>query len=103
VSQLSFEGPWKDVKEMTLRKSQEAVLTAAETYLVNFADFELVRTYESMADRFELPCQSPSGIRTRRKELCDLRMIVDTGLKVEHRGHQHTLWKVKRAPGTDNS
>jgi hypothetical protein len=39
-------------------------------------DEHLVAVYRSCRD---LPQQSPSGIRTRRKELADADLVVDTG------------------------
>jgi hypothetical protein len=38
-----------------------------------------------------LPAQSPSGLRTRRRELVDLGLVVDTGEKALTASGRHTI------------
>jgi hypothetical protein len=59
-----------------LRESQEAVLRC---FLWGpMTDEELVNAYDPDGPLQEHP-QSPSGLRTRRKELCDLGLVEDSG------------------------
>lgn len=46
-------------------------------------DTGLIQAYLSLAELGEVPPQSPSGIRTRRKELVVQGRVVDTGERVQ--------------------
>jgi hypothetical protein len=66
--------------------SQRAVL-AAIRHLGRCTDEELVSVYD------QLPPLSPSGIRTRRKELADRGLVRDTGRRTRLRsGRQAVVW-----------
>lgn len=95
MTQLSFE-PGNEKSVAPARVSQQHVLTAAESFLLDFTDVELIRTYEAIARTGQLPEQSQSGIRTRRKELVDMGKIRDSGKKIEVNGRQHTRWEIVR-------
>jgi len=58
-------------------------------------DTGLVEAYTELARRGEVIEQSPSGIRTRRHELVDRGLVVDTGEKqVLPTGRRAILWDV---------
>lgn len=69
------------IGEETLRASQDAVIRMLE-YIGESTDIRLVDRYESLYTSLRLPQQSPSGLRTRRKELVDKGIVVDTGKRV---------------------
>ncbi len=82
-----------------LRESQAAVLQIARILSTNrsglpamWTDVELLDTYDAYAYVGSVPKQSPSGVRTRRKELCDLGAIIDTGKTKLDGKRRHTLW-----------
>jgi len=73
-----------------LRLSQESVLKVLR--LIPMTDVEMARIYHSSID---VPLQSDSGLRTRRKELVDLGLVRDSG----HRrklpsGRSAIVWEV---------
>lgn len=63
-----------------LRASQQAVLTVIKQ-IGACTDEWLVYCYPATAQARELPRQSPSGIRTRRKELVEQGLVEWTGEK----------------------
>lgn len=84
--------------ESTLRRSQLAVWHVLEQY-GPLTDHRLVATYDSIT---YLPRQSPSGIRTRRRELTDAGFVYDTGAKVVlESGRKAILWAAVPADATD--
>jgi hypothetical protein len=82
----------ESLKPKRLRDSQRAV-------------FDLFAMYGAMTDQMlqraaviEKVGQSPSWIRTRRKELVDAGMIVDTGRKQKTKsGRRAIVWDLKPA------
>lgn len=79
-----------------LRVSQSAVLDlfvdAAKAGIQSLTDDQLVRWYERQGRE---PRQSPSGLRTRRRELTDAGFIEDTGDRTRlASGRQAVLWKL---------
>lgn len=69
-----------------LSENQQSVL---EAFIEGGAmtDVELVRFYQSNTGSFFWPLQSESGLRTRRKELTDVGLIVNTLRKIRVDGH----------------
>jgi len=61
-----------------MRRNQKAVLQVFKDDPSGFTDWELVRVYPEYK---ELPVQSESGLRTRRKELVEQGLVIDTGRK----------------------
>lgn len=56
-------------------------------------DTGLIEAYASLAELGEVPYQSPSGIRTRRKELVRQRRVADTGERVQLiSGRRSIVW-----------
>jgi len=81
----------KSVTETQMRLSQQAVLTLFREY-GPMTDEELVRQYDLRLGRF--PMQSPSGLRTRRKELTEIDKIRDTGRKAQLKsGRWAIVWE----------
>lgn len=77
-----------------IRERQRYVLTCLE-HLKEATDEELVEAYP----RYDLPRQSTSGIRTRRRELADLGLVVQTGAKrVMSSGRRGHVWRLAQ-PG----
>jgi len=77
-----------------IRKSQTAVL-AVLGYLGQSTDARLVKTYIELAELGQVPQQSPSGIRTRRKELTRLGRVLDTGHRsIAPSGRRSIVWSV---------
>ena len=73
-----------------LRDSQEAVLRTLR--LMSATDVELMRVYRHNERN---PVQSDSGIRTRRKELVDLGLVRDSGLRRKlPSGRNAIVWEV---------
>ena len=74
-----------------LRASQLAVLRLFEAHQVAMTDPEMIEKYSRfttmLPDRY--PKQSTSGLRTRRKELCNAGLIEAVG-----RDEKHQLWRV---------
>lgn len=75
----------------TLRDSQSAVLRVLVTY-GPLDDEELVGRYCSWLLSIKLPRQSDSGIRTRRKELERLGLVVAVGKKKTVSGRSAIVW-----------
>lgn len=67
--------------EVALRANQTAVLCALREF-GPLTDAGLVRLYEQYHDIKGWPRQSRSGLRTRRRELCDFGLARYTGHKV---------------------
>lgn len=70
------------IDESTLRDSQRAVLRVLRNVGVGMTDETLIATYRaawSRDARGRIPQQSESGIRTRRKELATMGLVVDSG------------------------
>jgi hypothetical protein len=82
-----------------LRASHEAVL---EVFRLHgpMIDEELVAACDRMAAEGRIRKQAESGIRTRRRELADAMLVVDTGEKrANAAGNPSIVW---RAAGPDN-
>lgn len=79
-----------------LRPKQVAVHSAL-TALGPATDTHLAEFYFEQADAFaRWPMQSSSGIRTRRRELTDAGLVVDTGKRRKLRsGRRAIVWQVK--------
>lgn len=76
-----------------LRPSQKAVLTVFEDWRVPMTDEQLVGAYRRAAEAERVPPQSVSGIRTRRRELTDAGLLVDTEERETTRsGRKAILW-----------
>jgi hypothetical protein len=78
----------------TMSKSQFAVLTVIRAF-GPLADHELDATYEKLRARGDegLPMQSPSGIRTRRRELYDAGLIEPAGETTTPTGRRALTWR----------
>jgi hypothetical protein len=63
-----------------LRDSHRAVADCFEAY-VELTDEELLRVYRQRQVSHVYPAQSDSGLRTRRRELVDLRVLENSGRK----------------------
>lgn len=80
-----------------LRKSQAAVLYVLATH-GGMTDDELQRRYAAMP---QLPRQSESGVRTRRRELVDAGLVRDTGRKAPlASGRMAIVWEAASTPTT---
>jgi len=78
----------------TLRLSQAAVYAVFLDYSP-LTDTQLIDLYEWMRLTMGLPKQSPSGLRTRRNELRDGRLVRDSGEKaVLDSGRRSILWEL---------
>jgi hypothetical protein len=80
-----------------LRTSQAAVLRVLRQG--SMTDQTLVREYNRAFanDPFKFPLQSESGIRTRRKELVELGMVEDAGVRIRlASGRRGIVWMAKK-------
>lgn len=78
-----------------IRESQRAVLVLFRARGA-MNDEKLIALYRRHADR--LPAQSDSGIRTRRKELVESGLLVDSGRKARMRsGRMSIVWRAVRS------
>ena len=77
-----------------IRASQDAVLRVLRR-TGPICDAELVRVYQQRAADWQLPSQSESGLRTRRKELSSKGLVEDSGEKVRlASGRQAIVWRL---------
>lgn len=77
-----------------LRPSQDAVLRILRG-LIQATDPELVAAYRRAVVRGEVPPQSSSGIRTRRRELVEARRVTATSVRVrQESGRCAQVWRV---------
>lgn len=75
-----------------IRESQKAVLGVFKRW-GSMIDEELVARYEGASGAGQLPQQSESGVRTRRRELVDAGLLRDTGQKRKNsHGRDAILW-----------
>ncbi len=78
----------RSVSEERLRTSQKIILDALE----HFGEMTDEEIYEFMVGFHQI---SPSGARTRRKELVDLGLVRDSGLRgLTPSGRQSIKWEV---------
>lgn len=85
---------WLD--EDTLRESQRAVLGAFGVR-AQMTDTDLIRFYLQDRMRRGWPSQSTSGLRTRRRELVDGKLLRDSGRKVVlESGRKSIVWEKTR-------
>ena len=76
------------ISPQKMRESHEAVLALFHER-GPMTDAALVECYDG-------PRQSPSGLRTRRRELADVGLIVDTGERVKlESGRRAIVWGVR--------
>lgn len=84
-----------------LRESQRAVLSMFETW-GEMIDESLCERYSGAAEAGRIPPQEDSGIRTRRRELVDAGLLVDTGRKGKNdHGRDAILWGIPEKPKPD--
>ena len=77
-----------------LRPSQEAVLRILR-FLGSATDIELVAAYRRATVRGEVPPQSSSGIRTRRRELVEAGRVQEHATAiVQPSGRRARVWRV---------
>jgi hypothetical protein len=77
------------------RESQEAVLEVLGTFSEGATDFSMVTRYFVQVIFKEIPRQSESGLRTRRKELVEQGRVYDTGEReMLPSGRKAIIWKV---------
>lgn len=77
-----------------VRKTQQAVFDVFAKF-GSLSDEHMVDIYESNYRFQGWPRQSPSGLRTRRKELTRIGSLVDTGLRVStSSGRSAIVWGV---------
>lgn len=80
------------ITEDALRRSQKAVLSFLRSQGPT-ADARLVARYEQIYEVYGWPKQSPSGLRTRRRELTDAGLVKDTGDRVRlDSGRNAIVW-----------
>ncbi|QEA10828.1 hypothetical protein [Mycobacterium phage Weirdo19] len=78
-----------------IRASQQAVLVELGRHRFGLTDHELVEAYTDAAEVGRVPMQSPSGIRSRRHELVDAGLVVDTGARIKlASGRNAIVWAV---------
>ncbi len=78
-----------------LRASQQAVLVELSRHRQGLTDVELVEFYTLAAEIGRVPKQSPSGIRSRRHELVEAGLVVDTGMRIKlESGRNAVVWAV---------
>jgi hypothetical protein len=76
-----------------LRASQQAVLVELSRRPHGLTDVELVELYALAAEIGRVPRQSPSGIRSRRHELVEAGLVVDTGVRIKlDSGRRAIVW-----------
>lgn len=81
--------------EEALARNQSAVLVAMR-HMGPCTDEELVDQYGGLASSpyYKLPQQSPSGLRSRRNELAERALVVNTGLKRPTKsGSKAIVWR----------
>lgn len=84
-----------------LRESQAAVLRLYDGG-VRLYDDALLDLYQHEVDRRTAPPQSPSGLRTRRRELVDLGLLRDSNVRqMLPTGRSSILWE--RTPRQEES
>jgi hypothetical protein len=75
-----------------IRESQKALLTLFRI-CGHMCDEEIAAHYEEYREAFEFPRQSPSGLRTRRSELVDLGLVVNSGqVRRTSSGRRTIVW-----------
>lgn len=85
----------RSLSEDDLRGSQRAVLACLRVYGPG-SDSTISGRYAARREAHGWPRQSPSGLRTRRKELADAGLIVDTGDRVTlPSGRRSIVWGAK--------
>lgn len=79
-------------------------LTARQNAVWNFlyqhgplTDEELVNDY-TRTGRDAWPAQSPSGLRTRRKELADRSLVEEAGDTIVQSGRRAIIWRARSVP-----
>jgi hypothetical protein len=82
------------LSEESLSKAQAAVLSVLRTH-GPLADFELDATYERLrlGPNGWFPMISPSGLRTRRKELVHYTFVVAAGETKTPGGRRALMWR----------
>lgn len=76
-----------------LRQSQADVFLLFDADPEPMTDERLLERYKAHMEAHLFKAQSPSGIRSRRRELVDLGLVVDTGEKTRNRnGNRAILW-----------
>lgn len=82
------------LKREVVRESQNALLRVMRRIGIA-TDVDIAREYESECRAGRAPEQSPSGLRTRRKELCEMGFAFDTGRRVKLKSNRDAiLWGV---------
>lgn len=81
----------KSLSEEKLRESQEAVLGVFRLWHTPMDDPLMIERYRGSVT----PWQSPSGLRTRRKELVDLGYLEDSGERfIMPSGRKSIVWRL---------
>lgn len=81
------------VTEVSLNRKQQSVLEALRRLGGRACDQELVYQYQMHMP--DLPLQSESGLRTRRKELVTQGRVADIGLRVyTESGREAIVWSL---------
>lgn len=85
---------WAAARSVTdLTQKQAAVLSVLRSVDEGMTDEQIARQYDCGWSR-RVP-QSPSGLRTRRKELVDLGLVRDSGRRAEmETGRMAIVWEV---------
>lgn len=75
---------------LDLNDKRRAVLEVISQYSQGITDDELVGVWPHLA----YPAQSPSGLRTRRKELCEMDLVMDSGRRAPTAtGRSAVVWE----------
>ena len=87
--ETSFEAA-SSLKAVRITKTRQAILDLLQEHPAGLSDEQIARAYQG-------PEASPSGLRTRRAELADAGLVVDTGRRARTRSGRRTiLWALPR-------
>lgn len=78
---------WDAARSVTLRTEKQSAVLETLRRIGEGTDEDIARAYRG-------PAQSPSGLRTRRKELCAMDLVMDSGRQAKlSTGRMATVWE----------